>query len=209
LLAQLGHIVHACIVSADVGARQHRPGDDRLRSHTLDASEALGFREPILGSFPNIQLNTVPHLELVQFIEQAIEATGATTIFTHHPGDLNDDHLHVARACRAAARLSRRREGVPALRALYHMEILSSTDWAFRSDERGFEPDTFVEIGETFLARKLAALRVYEGVMRRYPHSRSEEAIRAQATVRGAQGHLQLAEAFQTAFRVLTPGSLV
>ena len=41
--------------------------------------------------------------------------------------------------------------------------------------------------------------------MRPYPHPRSKEALRALATVRGAQSGTNLAEAFETAFQVVAP----
>jgi len=197
-LAAEGHVVRACMLSGDAGARSGRPEVAELRADIARAQQQLGFGEPILGSFPNIRFNTVPHLELVQFIEKAIADTGAQIVFTHHPQDLNDDHVHTARACMAAARLFQRKPGLAPLRRLYFMEVLSSTDWALDPGAQ-FRPDTFVEAGP-WLERKLAALRCYRGVMRPFPHPRSEEIVRGLAAYRGGQCGLQHAEAFQTAF---------
>ena len=203
-LAASGMPVRCCVLSGKVDARSGRPDVSELSDDLGRAHRLLGLGEAIIGDFPNIRFNTVPHLEMVQFIEQAIVATDADTIFTHHAQDLNNDHLHVSRACQAAARLSRRRSGIRPLRGLYYMEILSSTDWAFAGSAGGFEPDSFFEIGETFLATKLEALSAFRGVMRDYPHSRSTAGVRALATMRGAQAGMNLAEAFQTAFRAAT-----
>ena len=202
-LAAAGVPVRACMLCANADARGARPTDADLLADTHRAQRLLGFGEPILGSFPNIRLNTVPHLELVQFIEKAILETGATTLFTHHPGDINDDHLHTSRACLAAARLFQRRPGVPRLRHLYYMEILSSTDWSFPGTGTRFEADTFFEI-EDHLARKCEALRAYRGVVRDFPHPRSEEIVRSLAACRGGQSGMRYAEAFQTAFTAAT-----
>lgn len=204
-LANWGIPVRSCILSGQVDARQHRPGLPDLNSDVHRAQEILGLPEPILGDFPNILFNTVPHLELVQFIESAILQTGADVIFTHHPGDLNNDHLHTSAACQAAARLYQRRSGIPRLKALYFMEILSSTEWAFAGGSTPFQADTFFPIGDTF-DQKLAALRAYRGVMRDFPHPRSEEILRGLAAYRGGQAGMRYAEAFQTAFHAL--GSL-
>jgi len=194
----------ACILAANADARTKRPGSEELRKDILQASGLLGLDEPILGDFPNIRLNTVPHLDLVQFIEEAIVSTDATTIFTHHPADLNNDHVQVSFACQAAARLFQRRNNIARLRELYFMEVLSSTEWAFPGGTVAFQPDTFFEIGELGLAKKIEALSCYKGVMRAYPHPRNHQTLRAQATMRGAQSGLQLAEGFQTAFRCLS-----
>lgn len=197
-----------CILSGTASARRHRPEGDQLTGHARRASASLGLGEPILGDFPNIALNTVPHLELVRFIEQAMEETGATTIFTHHPADLNNDHLHVSLAAQAAARLFQRRAGIAPLGALYFMEVLSSTDWGFPVATAPFRPDAFARVTAEQADRKIAALREYEGVMRPFPHSRSEEAVRAQMALRGAQAGVEAAEAFQTAFVALDPSRL-
>jgi len=198
-LAAAGHAVRTCFLSGHAEARGGRPEGSQLEADMREAQRLLGFGDAFLGGFPNIRLNTVPHIEMVKFIESAMVATHADVIFTHHPGDVNDDHVNVSRACQAAARLSQRQPGLPALRRLYFMEILSSTDWSFAGTGARFDPDTFVAVNGAF-EQKMAALRAYRGVMRPYPHPRSEETLRGLATVRGAQAGIGLAEAFVTAF---------
>jgi LmbE family N-acetylglucosaminyl deacetylase len=205
LYASRGVPVRACIAVSKAAARRQRPDTDKLTDDIHAAQQVLGFGRPILGDFPNIQLNTIPHLELVQFIESAIRETAADTIVTHHAGDINDDHRQVARACQAAARLAQRSPGTLRLRSLMSMEVLSSTDWQFPGTAPVFTPTTYIEVGEQYLQRKIDALASYEAVMRPYPHPRSTDALRALATVRGAQSGTHLAEAFETAFRVVNP----
>jgi LmbE family N-acetylglucosaminyl deacetylase len=197
-LASRGHAVRACFLAGQAEARGGLPTDGGLRSDLENAQSILGFSAPIMGSFPNIRLNTVPHLELVQFVERAMLETEADLVFTHHPADVNDDHLHTSRACQAAIRLFQRRAGVRRAR-LYYAEILSSTDWALPGGTPQFAPDTFID-GKGFLERKIEALRAYRGVMRDSPHPRSEQVIRALAQFRGGQSGFAEAEAFQTAF---------
>lgn len=205
LLARSGLSVSTCILSGDVEARRHRPELEALRSQARAASARLGMQPPIIGPFPNIAFNSVPHLELVRFIEGALEATGASILVTHHPADLNDDHLQTSRACQAAARLSQRRPGVPPLDALLFMEVPSSTDWAFPGTLPSFQADTFVPLSEELISLKIEALACYEGVMRPTPHPRRPEILRSLAALRGAQAGVGFAEAFQTAFRRWPP----
>ncbi|MEJ0037593.1 MAG: PIG-L family deacetylase [Gammaproteobacteria bacterium] len=198
-LADYGHTVRACFLSGRAEARGGRPSGDQLLADVHSAQRILGFGAPLLGSFPNIRLNTVAHIELVQFIEQAVLETQAEIVFTHHPSDLNDDHVQTSRACQAAVRLFQRRPAARRLRALYFAEILSSSDWAFPGGAALFTPDTFVN-GEGYFERKLEALRAYRGVVRPAPHPRSEQVLRGLAQYRGGQcGYLE-AEAFQSAF---------
>lgn len=205
-LIRAGQRVHVCILSGSAEARVHRPATETLHAQARDALHILGLPEPSFGSFPNIAFNTVRHLELVQFIEGEMRDSGATQIYTHHPADLNDDHRHTSHATQAAARLAQRNESVPPLERLAYMEILSSTDWSFPSEAKPFEANAFFELGEEVLALKLRALAAYEGVMRPFPHSRSEEIIRGLAAYRGGQAGCRFAEAFQLAFERVRPG---
>jgi LmbE family N-acetylglucosaminyl deacetylase len=199
-LSGRGVSVRACILCGEVDARMHRPEDSQLAEDLRRAADVLGMEEPILGSFPNIRMNTVTHLEVVQFIEGAIVETGADVLVTHHPSDLNDDHRQVSAGTQAAARLPQRRPGMKRISGLHFMEVPSSTDWSYANASDAFRPTSFVELEEQHLERKLEALRAYRGVMRPYPHPRSEEVVRGLAAVRGAQAGMNKAEAFETPF---------
>lgn len=204
MLTKNGHIVYNLILSGIVEARRHKPDLEDLVQHTNTAQKIVGAKSPILGTFPNIKFNTVPHLEIVQYIEKMIEQLQPDIVVTHHPYDLNNDHYHTSKACQAAVRLFQRKP-IKRLKALYFMEIPSSTDWAFPVDGQQFRPDTFIEIGENGLIKKLEALYAYQGIMRPYPHPRSDEAIRALALLRGSQVGRNLCEGFQTAMNVIEP----
>jgi len=203
VLSQQGHTVYNCILSGNADARLNRPELKVLYDNTCSAQQIVGAQPPILGSFPNIKFNTIAHIELVQFIESVIKQVQPDYIFTHHPADLNDDHLHTSRACQAAARLWQRQPDIKPPEGLYFMEIPSSTDWAFPSGELPFQANTFIEVGETGVAKKIEALSAYQGVMRDYPHPRSVQALQGLAAVRGGQSGRVYAEAFQAAFQIL------
>jgi LmbE family N-acetylglucosaminyl deacetylase len=200
-LVKEGHRVDVCIMSSGAAARAMRPSDDELNDDFNGCIDSLGVTKAYMGDFPNIQLNTVPHLKLVQFIEKAIESSMAEVVITHHPSDTNNDHLHTSLATQAAVRLFQRRSDVKPLRELWYMEVLSSTEWSLNSAMNKFEPNLFVEIGKAGVEKKLEALSRYRGVMRPYPHPRSNEAIEGLAAYRGAQGGCCYAEAFECAFR--------
>lgn len=200
-LTEQGHEVNVAILSYNAEARAFRPEDNELASDAEEAMDMLGVNKIYKGTFPNIKLNTVSHLELVQFIEKAILDCQAEYVITHHPSDLNNDHLHTSLACQAAVRFFQRRADVAPLKELWFMEVLSSTEWALNKAMNAFDPTIFVEIGKEGLEKKLEALHTYRGVMREYPHPRSREALEGLAAYRGAQGGVQYAEAFQLAMR--------
>ncbi len=200
-LAYEGHRVEVCILCGEAGARKNRPETDKLYQDTIRCNQLLGVKRLFLGSFPNIAFNRVPHLKLVQFIEEILTVTQAEIIFTHHPGDLNNDHYQTSVACQAAVRLFQRGSTVPPLKELNFMEVPSSTEWGLNTSLRPFTPNLFVEILEKGVEGKLRALSQYEGVMREYPHPRSEAAIKGLAAYRGCQAGVKYAEAFETVFR--------
>ena len=145
-------------------------------------------------------MNTVPHLDLVKFIENCIEEFRADAVITHHPSDTNNDHSMTSYAAQAASRLFQRKDGILPLKLLLYMEVPSSTEWSFDSSANRFAPNYFVEIGKFGVELKLKALSAYKGVMRPYPHPRSDEAITGLAAFRGVQAGCNYAEAFECVF---------
>ncbi len=200
-LSQAGHKVNVCILSGEVNARKQRPSLDKLNEDVDSSMSILGADNVFKGNFPNIEFNTVPHLKLVQFIEDTIIKTNAEIIITNHPADLNNDHLYTSIACQAAARLFQRRKDITPLKELLFMEVPSATEWGLNASANGFNPNTFIEVGEDGIEKKLEALETYRGVMRDYPHPRSGTAIKGLAAYRGGQAGMVYAEAFQSVFR--------
>ncbi len=197
-LASEGNNVAVCTMVEDALARANL--SETLKSDQAKAFEILGVKKIYNASFPNIKMNTVPHLDLVKFVESAIEDFNAESIYTHHPSDTNNDHVMTSYAAQAASRLFQRRPGFLKLKQFIYMEVPSSTEWSFDSSANRFTPNMFVEIGKKGLDVKLDALKAYTGVMRPYPHPRSEEAIVGLAAYRGVQAGCNYAEAFESVF---------
>lgn len=200
-LTEAGHRVDLCVMCSQAGARKTGFQGEELNKDMHRAAKLLGIQSIYEGSFPNIQMNAVPHLQLVQYIEQAILHSQAEIVITHHPSDTNNDHLHTSLACQAAIRLFQRRSDVKPLMELWFMEVLSSTEWSVNVAENPFTPNLYVEVGKERIAKKISALQAYRGVMRPYPHPRSVEIIEALAAYRGGQAGCNYAEAFQCVLR--------
>lgn len=198
-LIKQGHKVAVTIMVGRAAARANLSvtlSDDEAKAMSI-----LGVEKTYHADFPNIKMNTTPHLEIVQFIESCIQDWQAEAIITHHPSDVNVDHQETSRAAIAACRLFQRTDGVPKLRLLAYMEVPSSTEWSLNVAENRFQPNFFIEVGKEGVDKKIKALEAYTGVMRPYPHPRSVEAITGLAASRGAQAGCDYAEAFETVFR--------
>lgn len=194
-----GHNVAVVIMVSQAAARKGL--SSTLSDDEAKALSIIGVKKTYHASFPNIKMNTVSHLELVQFVEYCIEDWNAEVIITHHPSDTNNDHIQTSYAVQAACRLFQRRDNLPALKEVLYMEVLSSTEWSLDTSANRFTPNYFVEVGKEGVELKLKALSEYKGVMRPYPHPRSNEALEGLAAYRGVQAGCNYAEAFECAFR--------
>jgi LmbE family N-acetylglucosaminyl deacetylase len=113
----------------------------------------------------------------------------ADVIYTHHAGDLNQDHRAVAVAALVAGRFAR---------SIRTFETVSSTEW-------GVAPFTPNLYGAIDWPAKILMLREYEGEMRDPPHPRSWPVLDALSRFRGSAVGVEYAEAFMV-LRELTRG---
>ncbi len=199
--AHTGDQVDVCIMSTEAKARAFRPEDKELDDDLNSSSEFLGIGKKYEGTFPNIEMNTVSHLKLVQFIETAIKDSEPDVIITHHPADTNNDHLQTSMACQEAIRLFQRRPEVKRVKEFWYMEVPSCTEWKINNAMQDFVPNCYVEVGKDGVDAKIKALSMYRGVMRPYPHPRSAEYISGLAAVRGSQWGVNYAESFEVVLR--------
>ena len=179
-LSKQGHVISILIMG------ESREG--YCITEIKQAAEILGAQIGWKHVLPDNKFDTMPLLMLVRITEKAIKDFQPDTIYTHSDTDLNVDHTLVYRAVLTA---TRPKKGQPVKR-LYSFEVPSATDWSFRP----FEPNTFVDIGDSF-NEKISALDCYGGEPQPRPHPRSILAIRALATWRGAMAGCEFAEAFK------------
>ena len=187
-----GDRVHVCMLADGVGSREEAATEqaETRREHAAAAVETMGATHST-HAFPDNQFDAVPLLEIVKTIGAEVDQHAPEVIYTHHPGDLNIDHQLTARATMTAARPL---DESPVRRILGY-EVLSSTEWGMPTGGDAFAPSVFIDITAQ-LETKLAAIRAYTAELREPPHPRSEQAIRAQARLRGSTAGVPAAEAF-------------
>lgn len=193
--------VDVCIMCTEAKARAFRPEDEELNADLNASASYLGINKEYKGLFPNIKMNNVPHLDLVQFIEKSMMDSSPDIIITHHAADTNNDHLQTSMACQEAVRLFQRRPEVKSVKELWYMEVPSATEWSINSAMNRFMPNCYVEVEKEGVDAKVQALSMYRGVMRPYPHPRSKESIEGMAAYRGSQSGCNYAEAFEVVLR--------
>lgn len=203
--AALGDKVHVLILAEGATARDEAR-DPTGRSEEIEslhaaawrAAEILGTQPPRFAGLPDNRLDSVPLLDVVKIVEEAVHGVGPSIVYTHHGGDLNVDHRVVHQAVVTACRPL---PDTP-IRRLYAFETVSSTEWTSQSPEQAFHPARFVDIA-TYMDTKLKALEAYGTEMRPFPHARSRENVVALARHRGASVGIAAAEAFMVIREVI------
>ena len=84
------------------------------------------------------------------------------------------------------------------LKKIFFFEILSSTEWNFKSDK--FSPEIFVKISKLHLNTKIKAMKQYSGELKKFPHPRSLSNIENLAKIRGSHVGFNYAEAFELGY---------
>ncbi|MGH7003095.1 MAG: PIG-L deacetylase family protein [Alphaproteobacteria bacterium] len=196
--ADAGDLVNVLILATGVTARgkDAAAGIEALRGQARAAARVLGVAEVSFGDFPDNGMDSIPLLNVVRRVEAFLTEHPATTVYTHHLGDLNLDHRIVAQAVLTACR------PLPGAKigTVLAGEVLSSSEWGPPGER--FVPDTHLEITRQ-LERKRAALSCYTAELRDFPHPRSMRALESLAHLRGSEAGVTAAEAFITLRRVL------
>ncbi len=196
-LSKEGHDVYCLLLGEGITSRYSQPGDAKaeelknLKAEAEQAAKILSIKKVYFKDFPDNSFDTVPLLSVVKAVEEIKEEIKPDIIYTHHQGDLNIDHQITFQAVLTACRPV---EG-ETVREIYSFEVPSSTEWNAPVAQNYFIPNVFVDITKT-LGKKVEALGAYRGEMRRYPHPRSPEALRAIASRWGSAAGCQAAEAF-------------
>ncbi|MGF1740812.1 PIG-L family deacetylase [Vibrio profundum] len=187
-----GDRVSVVFMTDGVGSRVDNNKKDAVVRNTSSqrALSTLSISNSYQFDFPDNNMDSVPLLEVVQKLEQVIDKVQPSVVYTHYAHDLNVDHriTHqaVMTACRPQAQSS--------VKEIYTFEVLSSTEWASKANCQ-FLPLLIVDISDCW-ELKLKALKCYHGEMRKFPHSRSYEAVEALALLRGSTHGVGKAEAF-------------
>ena len=187
-----GRPIHWIIVTGIQGLSVY---SDAVREARTRAIENVAARLKVTAvhqlEFQTARLDTVPMGDLVTSIAGVLRSAPPEQIFMPFPGDAHTDHGVVFRAASACTKWFR----FPTVRRVLAYETLSETDFGIDPTEAPFRPNTFSDIS-AHLEEKMALVREYQTELADFPFPRSEEALRAQAAVRGAQAGCKAAEAF-------------
>ena len=183
------------VLIATDGASSQYAGDSKkqsLRSNYFSsACEILKINNRFQLDFPDMRLDTVPHIDLNMQIADVIQKGNYDTIFIHHPHDINKDHQILFHSVMVACRPTGLKNP-----SIYTYYTVSSSEWGIYEANTIFCRNVFVDISE-FIDQKIAAFECYKDEIREYPHPRSLENIINTAKFFGSQIGVQFAEPFR------------
>lgn len=180
------------LVVAD-GASSRYP-DAMLRTLQIAGQQAahrLGIREIRFAGLSDQRLDALPLIDITEKVEALLDEVAPDIVYTHFPGDVNLDHVAVARATWTACRPYQR----PGLKEILAFETPSWTEWGWPSLGDRFSPNVFVDVTET-IDMKIAAMTCYDSELRLAPHPRGLDALRARAQYWGSVVGFIAAEPF-------------
>ncbi|OZI12711.1 GlcNAc-PI de-N-acetylase [Bacillaceae bacterium SAS-127] len=156
-----------------------------------EVEQLYGFTKTFKLPYAAASLDTVPSSNLVTEIGSVFKEVQPHIVYVPYRSDIHSDHKAVYDATMSCTKWFR----YPSIEKVLAYETLSETDFVMNVDANNFRPNVFINISD-FLEKKINVMKVYESELCPHPFPRSEEAIRALATLRGAATGVQAAEAF-------------
>lgn len=172
--------------------QSYSPVVKEKRSKEIERVASLySFAKTIQFPYQATRLDTYPMADIVGKLNQVLQETKPNILYLPNRSDVHSDHRVTFRAAFASSKAFRN----PSLKRVLMYETISETDLAPPFIESAFVPNFFVDISP-YLKEKLAIMEVYESELGVPPFPRSQEALRALATLRGSISHVKYAEAF-------------
>ncbi len=161
------------------------------KSEIAQITKLVGFNVVYNLRLPPAQLDTLPVNQLIEEFSKIFNEYKPQEIYLPHYSDVHTDHRIVFDITMSCAKWFR----YPSIQRVLSYETISETDFGLRPDKI-FSPNIFVNIS-AHMEDKIQLMSIYQSEMGDFPFPRSEQAVRAQATLRGAASGFMSAEAFQ------------
>ncbi|HXT84007.1 MAG TPA: PIG-L deacetylase family protein [Verrucomicrobiae bacterium] len=177
--------VELCVVSEGASAQY----DDKnmileRKNACIKSGKILGLSDYHFLDFPDMKLDSIPHVEINIQLEKIISKYKPKIVYTTPENDMNKDHQRVFESTLIATRPMS-----SAVKTVYSYELPGLV-------KIPFNPVVYENITKEMLF-KIKAFRMYASEIMKFPHPRSIKAIENLAIHRGIESGLPMAEAFQ------------
>ena len=183
-LSDKGNKIHLCVVTEGASAQYSEKKMIAVRKNAcLKAGKLLGIKSFDFLEYPDMSLDTIPHLEINKKLEKIIKKIKPKIVYTTPFNDLNKDHQIVFDSTLVAARPL-----ASTVKNILCYEIPGIKKFAFN-------PIVYEKVDKEF-SKKIQAFKIYKSELEVFPHPRSIESIESLAIQRGMESGLKKAEAF-------------
>jgi LmbE family N-acetylglucosaminyl deacetylase len=189
-----GDEVALCVVTEGYSPPWPADAVETDRRQVEAVRKVLGINRAFFLGFPTVKLNTVPNMELTSALQRVVEEVRPEVVYTSSGSDINQDHCIVFDATLVATR--------PWPGSTIRRVLSYEIGYASHFGHQTFAANVFVDI-ESFLDRKLEAMKCYKTELREPPHPRSLAGLELIARERGHSVGLRAAECFQLAREML------
>tara|TARA_B110000014_G_scaffold263183_1_gene259112 strand:- start:1339 stop:1983 length:645 start_codon:yes stop_codon:yes gene_type:complete len=176
--------IHLCVVSDGASAQY---SDKKMiterRTACKNSGKILGISNYNFLNFPDMKLDTVPHLEINRELEKIIKKVNPKIVYTTPNNDFNKDHQKVFESTLIVSR--------PQSSNVKHVFSYELTG----KKQTNLIPNVYEDITKTF-EYKIKSFKMYKSEVMKFPHPRSLKAIENLAIMRGVDSNLEKAEAF-------------
>lgn len=152
---------------------------------------AYNFKTVEKLNYPTTKLDAIPLSDMIKKASEVIKKIKPEIVYVPFPGDVHSDHRVVFEVMAACTKQFR----YPWIKRILAYEALSETEFSINPVARKFEPNVFIDISNC-LEEKIRIMNLYASEMGIHPFPRSQQNIRALATMRGATANCNAAEAF-------------
>ena len=174
-----------CVVSEGVTSQYSEKKMIKVRRNACKKSgKILGISEIIFLDYPDMRLDTIPHVEINKELEKIIKKFKPKIVYSPPSHDLNEDHKKVFESS-----LVTTRPFSNSVKSLLCYELPGPVREPFR-------PSVYENVLKDF-SYKIKAFKMYKSEVMKFPHPRSLISIENLAIYRGVEAGLKRAEAFQ------------
>ena len=174
-----------CVISEGASSQYSNKKMIKIRRDACKkSSKILGISEILFLDYPDMRLDSIPHLKINKELEKIISKFKPKIVYSPPSHDLNNDHRVVFDSVLVATRP-------------FSSSVKQLLSYEFPGPvKKPFRPTVYQNIEKEFLY-KLKAFKMYKSEVMKFPHPRSIEAIENLAIQRGVECSLKKAEAFE------------
>jgi len=174
-----------CVISEGASSQYSNKKMIKIRRDACKkSSKILGISEILFLDYPDMRLDSIPHLKINKELEKIISKFKPKIVYSPPSHDLNNDHRVVFDSVLVATRP-------------FSSSVKQLLSYEFPGPvKKPFRPTVYQNIEKEF-SYKLKAFKMYKSEVMKFPHPRSIEAIENLAIQRGVECSLKKAEAFQ------------